>query len=90
MIFSFPMLVFMVGTAHFFVRIRHFRAATAGIYWAITSVIWIVLELNCLGIIGGTGQNITNWIYENHKRAIGTALVLTVRLVRASGRSSFD
>jgi hypothetical protein len=49
-----------------------------GIYWAITGIIWLVLELNCLGVIGGTAQNVTNWIYEDHKRAIGAGLVLVV------------
>jgi len=29
-------------------------------------------------VIGGTGQNITNWMYEDHKRAIGVGLVLVV------------
>ena len=47
-------------------------------YWAITLVIWIVLELNALGVIGGRAQNVTNWIYEDHRRAIGVGLVLTV------------
>ena len=75
-IFSFPMLLFMVGTAHFFGGFD--TSSDRGIYWGITLILWIALELNCLGVIGGKGQNITNWIYEDHKRAIGTALVLTV------------
>ena len=73
-IFSFPMLFFMVGTAHFFGS--YDTGSDRGIYWAITLVIWLVLELNCLGVIGGRTQNITNWIYENHWRAIGVGVGL--------------
>jgi uncharacterized membrane protein len=76
-IFSFPMLLFMVGTANFF----GFYGAASGSdragYWAVTAVIWAVLELNALGIIGGKAAgNITNWIYENHWRAIIVGVVL--------------
>jgi uncharacterized membrane protein len=77
-IFSFPMLFFMVGAAHFF-NIAFFTTDDRGIYWAITLVIWAVLELNALGIIGGRATgNVTNWIYESHQRAIATGLVLVV------------
>lgn len=74
-IFSFPMLMFMVGTTHFFGR---FDAENRGAYYLIAVLIWLVLELNCLGIIGGTGQNVTNWMYESHKNAIISASVLLV------------
>ena len=75
-IFSFAMLFFMVGAVHFFPLYN--TSDNRAIYWAITLVIWLVLELSCLGVIGGTGSNATNWIYENHKRAIGIGLVLVV------------
>jgi uncharacterized membrane protein len=78
-IFSFAMLFFMVGAAHFFGSIGwDVKGGNRAIYWAITLVIWLVFELNCLGIIGGTKPEGTNWFYENHKRAIGTGLVLVV------------
>jgi uncharacterized membrane protein len=77
-IFSLPMLLFMVGTSHFFGVGGFDTSGDRGIYWAITGVIWLLLELNCLGVIGGTAQNATNWIYEDHKRAIGAGLVLVV------------
>ena len=74
-IFAFPMLLFMVGTANFFGF--YSTASNRGGYWAVTGVIWIVFELNALGIIGGRAVgNITNWIYENHWRAIVTGVVL--------------
>src|SRR5262245_44962340 len=56
-IYSFTMLLFMVGTSHFFLPGK-FKFAPSGsdraVYWAIALVIWLVLELNCLGVIGGT------------------------------------
>jgi uncharacterized membrane protein len=75
-IFSLPMLFFMVGTAHFFGG--YDTSSDRGIYWAITAVIWLVFELNCLGVLGGRAQNLSNWVYENHQRAIAEGLVLTV------------
>ena len=77
-IFSFTMLFFMIGAAHFFTLGTFNTADNRAIYWAITGIIWLVLELSCLGVIGGTGQNITNWMYEDHKRAIGVGLLLVV------------
>jgi len=78
-IFSFTMLLFMVGTSHFFGAIStNDSGSHRAIYWAVTIVIWAVLELNCLGIIGGTGTGGTNWFYEDHKRAIGLGLGLVV------------
>ena len=48
------MLVFMVGTSHF--PYDFFRQPGAGgaIFWIIWIAIWGVLELNALGLIGGT------------------------------------
>jgi len=80
-IYSFTMLMFMVGTAHFFLPGK-FKFAPSGsdrgIYWAIAGVIWLVLELNCLGVIGGTKPGGTNAIYDTHKAALwaGAALVV--------------
>src|SRR5689334_1222812 len=77
-IFSFPMLFFMVGAAHFF-NLSFFTDSDRAVYWIVTVVIWAVLELSALGIIGGRAAgNITNWIYETHARAIATGLVLVV------------
>jgi uncharacterized membrane protein len=78
-IFSIPMLMFMVATSHFFASTGHFTTDdNRVVYWIITAVLWGVLELNCLGVIGGKGQNITNWMYEDHKRAIAVGFVLAV------------
>ena len=51
-IFSLTMLLFMVGTSHFFCRATsssHRAAATERAYWAIALVIWLVLELKRAG-----------------------------------------
>jgi uncharacterized membrane protein len=77
-IFSIPMLMFMVGTSHFFGIGGYSTQNDRAIYWIITAVIWGVLELSCLGLIGGKGQNITNWMYEDHKRAIAVGFLLAI------------
>jgi uncharacterized membrane protein len=81
-IFSFTMLMFMVGTAHFFFASAGFKSAPSGsdrlTYWIIALVIMLVLELNALGVIGGTGQNATNWMYESHRNALVAGGVLVV------------
>ena len=80
-IYSFTMLLFMVGTSHFFAagKFKAFPSGSErGAYWAIALIIWLVLELNCLGVIGGTGQNLTNKMYESHKNALIAGGVLVV------------
>jgi uncharacterized membrane protein len=81
-IFSFTMLMFMVGTAHFFSLGQFFDQSPSGgdraTYWIIALVIWAVLELSALGVIGGTGKNATNWMYESHKNALIAGGVLVV------------
>jgi len=77
-IFSFTMLFFMVGAAHFFGNFTTSDSGNRAIYWLITLIIWLAFELNCLGVIGGTSPQGTNWFYEDHKRAIGTGFVLVV------------
>ena len=74
-IFTFPMILFMVGTGTFFGSYGILDHKP--VYWIITLVIVAVFEANALGLIGGRAVgNITNWIYENHWRAIGTGVVL--------------
>jgi uncharacterized membrane protein len=81
-IFSFPMLMFMVGTAHFFFESTGFKGDPSGgdraTYWIIALVIMALFELNALGVIGGTGPGGTNWPYESHKNALITGGVLVV------------
>jgi len=77
-IFSIPMLMFMVGTSHFFLSGRYDATESSNrvLFLIISSVIWAVLELNALGIIGGKGQNASNWMYETHRNAIISGFAL--------------
>jgi uncharacterized membrane protein len=81
-IFSFPMLMFMVGTAHFFGSGTGWEFAPSSgtriTYYIIGIAIAAVLELNALGIIGGTGPGGTNWMYDSHKNALIAGGVLVV------------
>src|SRR4051794_29668411 len=47
-IFSLPLLIFMVGTAHFPYNKQLFAPSGSkrGLYWAITGVVWLLFELN--------------------------------------------
>jgi len=78
-IFSLPMLVFMVGTAHFpYNQLLPPEGGKRALYWGVTLVIWAVLEANALGWIGGTKPGGTNAIYDTHKNALITGFVLAV------------
>ncbi len=80
-IFSLTMLMFMVGTAHFFLP-GNFKFNPSGgdraTYWAIALIIWLVLELSALGVIGGTKPGGINWMFDTHKAAIITGFILVV------------
>jgi uncharacterized membrane protein len=79
-IFSLPLLVFMVGTSHFYGGNTHFDFDPGGgkwlLYFLVGIVIIAVLELNALGKISGTGNTGLNMIYETHKNAMWTGFVL--------------
>jgi uncharacterized membrane protein len=80
-IFSFTMLLFMVGTAHFFLPGKFKFAPSGGdraTYWAIALVIWLFFELNALGVIGGRKPGGLNWMYDTHQAALITGFVLVV------------
>ena len=74
-IFSFPMLMFMLGTSHFF---PVYDSSNRGAYYGITFLIWLFFELNCLGVIGGRAAGGLNWFYDSHKNALITATALLV------------
>jgi uncharacterized membrane protein len=77
-VFSVSMLFFMVGTSHFYNSL--FGDATSGKAWTfalIAIAIAAVLELNCLGLIGGKANtNKLLWPYESHKNALISAFAL--------------
>jgi uncharacterized membrane protein len=81
-IFSFTMLFFMVGATHLFELTNGWDLAPSSgtriTYYLVFLVIVGLLELNALGVIGGTGAGGTNWMYDSHKNALITGGVLVV------------
>ena len=81
-IFSLPLLVFMVGAAHFYASGPNFGGGLSSgkciVYLIIGIVVLAVLELNALGKISGRGNTGLNMIYETHKNAMYTGFVLIV------------
>jgi uncharacterized membrane protein len=80
-IFSFTMLMFMVGTAHFFSISDLFSQNPSGgdraTYWIIALVVWLFFELNALGVFG-TKPGGLNWMSDTHRAALITGGVLVV------------
>jgi uncharacterized membrane protein len=78
LVFSVPMLWFMVGTAHFYSEsFGNATSSSALTYVLIAVVIGALLQLNALGKLGGTAAtNKLLWPYESHKNAMITSGVL--------------
>jgi uncharacterized membrane protein len=81
-IFSFTMLFFMIGTAHLVGEVGGFKifpsSGDRATYWIIAVVVWLLFELNALGVIGGTAAGGLNSMYDSHKNALITGFVLVV------------
>jgi len=82
LIFSLSMLFYMVGASHFFVQLYDGDSASrAWLFVIIAVVIGAIMELNCLGKLGGTAAtNKLLWPYESHKNAMYTSVALWVVL----------
>lgn len=81
MIFSVPMLFFMVGAAHFYGGAFDGDSTGAWTFVIVSSVIIALLQLNALGKVGGTAAtNKLLWPYESHKNAMISAGILFVVL----------
>jgi uncharacterized membrane protein len=78
MIYSLPMLIFMVGTSHFPYDFFLTTGSSRAIFWVIWIVIWGVLELNALGLIGGTAPGGPRIIFDSHRNAIITSFVYSL------------
>jgi len=75
-VFSVAMVFFMVGATHFY-SAYDTSSGKAITYVIIAVIIGAILELNCLGILGGKAVgNKLLWPYENHKNAIISAFAL--------------
>lgn len=86
LIFSFPMLWFMVGSGHFY-RAAFGNATSRGAMQLlmIALVLIAILQINALGLVGGTATtNKRLWPYESHKNAMITGSVLWLILWIAS------
>ncbi len=86
-IFSIPVLLFMVGAAHFFSVGPSFNGYLSSgrtiIYLLLGLIVIAVLELNCLGYISGRGNTGLNMIYETHRNAIiaGSAIAVAMYIL---------
>src|SRR3979411_2957063 len=78
MIYLLPLLIFMVGPSHFPYDFFLTTGSSRGIFWVIWIVIWGVLELNALGLIGGTAPGGPRIIYDSHRNAIITSFVYSL------------
>jgi len=85
-IFSFSMLWFMIGPAHFYpAAFPDATASNAMTLLIIAVVLAAILELNAVGVFGGTAAtNKLLWPYESHKNAMITGGVLWLILWIAS------
>lgn len=74
---SIPMLWFMGVTSHLSPKYEFApEGGTRALYWLITLALVVVVELNALGIIGGTGPGPTKAFLEDHAKTIGAGFVL--------------
>ena len=75
MIFSLPMLIFMVGTSHFpYDASIDTSGSKRAVFWIIWIVIFALFELNALGF-AGTSPGGTRVIYDTHRNAIITSFI---------------
>jgi len=77
MIFSLPMLVFMVGASHFPYDVDAVAptGSSRAIFWIIWVVVWAALELTALGYLGGFAPGGPRAIFDNHKNALWAGFV---------------
>ena len=75
-IFSIPMVLFMVGTSHFpYSGGLEPTGGKRATFWAVFVVVWAILELNALGLLGGTKPGGIRIIYDTHRNALITGFV---------------
>jgi uncharacterized membrane protein len=78
-IFSIPMLLFMVGTAHFpYTAQLEPTGGERATFWAVSIIVWALLEANALGFLGGTKPGGPRIIFDTHRNAIITGFVLAI------------
>ena len=77
-LFSIPMLFFMGATSHFSGIFGD--TDNQGVYWLVVIIVVGLLELNALGVLGGTGQDAPRRYLETHRDTIITGFVLWIIL----------
>jgi uncharacterized membrane protein len=75
-LFSIPMLWFMVGTAHFYTVFAEPGGGSVWLFLIIALIIVGVLEANALGFVGGTGPAPQRRVYESVPNVIISGVVL--------------
>ena len=76
-VFSVPMLFFMVTTPHFYSVFSATTSSNAWTFFIIAMAIALLLELTAVGIFGGVkAGNKLLWSFESHKNAFITSGVL--------------
>jgi uncharacterized membrane protein len=77
-IYSLPMLLFMVGTAHAPFEFTSTTGSSRVVFWIIWIAVWGVLELNALGLLGGFSPGGPRIIYDSHRNAIITSFLYSL------------
>ena len=81
-LFSIPMLWFMGVTSHLSGKYENQpEGGDRALYWLVTLVLVIVLELNALGRIGGAGPGPTKVYLDDHRKTIMAGFALWVVFV---------
>jgi len=78
-LFSIPVLFFMAATSHFVSRPGFEQSPESSdrlTYWIVILVMWLVLELNALGVLGGTGPSPIRKYLETHRATIIAGFIL--------------
>jgi uncharacterized membrane protein len=89
-LFSITMVWFMVATSHFYGVSNHFKQTHIRdgmtivgpgrtnllTYWGIAIVVWVLIEANALGFLGGTAPGGTRAPLDDHRRTIIAGFVL--------------
>ena len=77
-IYSLPMLLFMVGTAHAPFDFVATTGSSRVVFWVIWIAVWGVFELNALGLLGGFSPGGPRIIYDSHRNAIITSFLYSL------------
>ena len=75
-VLSIPMLFFMAATSHFSGSFDFAESGKRATYALLALLVLVVLELNALGVIGGTAPGPTKKYLETHKNAIIAGFVV--------------